>query len=646
MDNQPVILPIRLQPSNLRPIAYRILSKKHGLNIKSEALKILSDYIGPKFGNEWKSAKSQYFIEEIAKIWKEQDRGLFIDGDGLNDVIKEIDSLNSSLPKTRNTLESVQNNNNQGGQGQGQGQGQVSVDSMIAGRRDTVVDEVMVSEDEEAINNRTSPPTSISPQPIRNTIDWREYFRIIDAFQQPLFDYNHHRKQYEPSKTKDSSFQSTSIDANIGLFQKRFHIVKDRLLRNENFQSNSFNAFSSVANDQDGTNSITQVKNLLGRNNQRFMLFGMLTLMNGEWYLQDNSDKIQLDINQADPNLGSYYVPGNMVLCDGIHSNGKFYCSSIGHPPGERRTDTLEAIGNLDFLGIHANMRIDRELHTRLKLLERELDHKIIILGANCYLDDLKTLDALTKLFTRLSEDENDLPISIIFNGSFTSSPKHTSEYKNLFDSLASILEKFPVISGRINLVFIPGENDLWQAPLWPKHPIPKLFGNRITRVARSVNWSSNPTRMVYLSQEIVIARDDIGGRFRRNTVLFPQLSKDSDEEDEDEYDERRTEIEKLESLPPKVSEARKVVKTVLDQGHLSPFTKNLKPVIWHLDHTLHLSPLPTVLILTDPTSPAFDVTYNGCKCLNPGILIQKRKLNYIEYNLNSKRSEIKELHF
>lgn len=629
MDHQPIALPIRLQPSNLRPIAYRVLSKKHGLNIKSEALKILADYIGPKFGNEWKSAKSQHFLEEIAKIWKEQDRGLFIDGEGLGEVMKEIDNLNAKQLKAPSHIG-----------------GQASVESMIAGRRDTVVDENM--SDDDHVVSRTSPPTSVSPPPIHETLNWKDYFKVINAFDQPLFDYNHHRKQYEVSRITSSKFSSTSVEANIHLYQRRFHIVKDRLLRNENFQASSFSAFASIQGDSEG-NSITQIKNLLGRNNQRFMLFGMLTLLNGDWYLQDHSDKIQLDISQAEPNLGSYYVAGNMVLCDGIHSSGKFYCSSMGHPPGERRADTLEANGNIDFLGIHANLRIDKDLNTRLKILEKELDQKIIILGSNCYLDDLKTMDALSKLFIRLSEDSSDIPISIIFNGSFTSAPKHSSDYKNLFDSLASLLEKHPVISGNVSLVFIPGEYDQWQTPLWPKQSIPKLFGNRINRVARSVQWASNPTRMVYLSQEIVIARDDLGARLRRNTVLFPTMNKNDDSDEEnplEENEERRIEIERLEALPPKISEARKVVKTILDQGHLSPFVKNLKPVMWHLDHTLQLSPIPSVLILSDPSSPPFDVTYNGCRCLNPGILIQKRKLNYIEYNLSSKKAEAKELHF
>lgn len=309
-------------------------------------------------------------------------------------------------------------------------------------------------------------------------------------------------------------------------------------------------------------------------------------------------------------------------------------------------------------------MRIDRELHTRLKLLEREYDHKMVILGSDCFLDDFRTLEAINRLFTKLSELEDSVPITIVFNGSFSSIPLPSAEYKGLFDSLAEVLEKHPVIAGNVSLVFVPGENDHWQTPVWPKQRIPKLFGSRLSRVARSVQWASNPARMVYLSQEIVLARDDISARFRRNSVVFPLLEAKEEQKYEDNGDEeivnlsdndaedqpptlkKKSQIDRLENLPTRVSEARKLVKTILDQGHISPFTKNLKPVVWHLDHTLHLSPLPNVFIISDPTSPAFDVTYHGCKCLNAGAFIEKRKMNYIEYGLNNKRAEIKELYF
>lgn len=45
---------------------------------------------------------------------------------------------------------------------------------------------------------------------------------------------------------------------------------------------------------------LTSVKNLLGRQGQRFMLFGLLARMeDGSYYLEDLDDKVQLDLTDA-----------------------------------------------------------------------------------------------------------------------------------------------------------------------------------------------------------------------------------------------------------------------------------------------------------------------------------------------------------
>ena len=101
-------LPVKLQPSTLRPFAYRILSKKHGLNVQTDALKILTETISARFGSDWKNQNSQSVLEDIAKLWKSQDRGLFIDGQGLNQVLKDISGKSEpALAERSDTLTDV-----------------------------------------------------------------------------------------------------------------------------------------------------------------------------------------------------------------------------------------------------------------------------------------------------------------------------------------------------------------------------------------------------------------------------------------------------------------------------------------------------------------------------------------------------------
>ncbi|ODQ78431.1 hypothetical protein BABINDRAFT_162658 [Babjeviella inositovora NRRL Y-12698] len=657
MDN-PAILPIQLQASNLRPIAFRVLSKKHGLNIKLDALERLAEYIGPKFGAEWRGAKAQEFLESVAKCWKEQDRGIFVDGEGVSVVIKEVADRGRTKTQEKNS--------------------KVSLADLKAARLDTVVD------DPDTIVDGGVPPKNLS-----DLHDWADYFKVIDAFEQPIFRYNHLRKSYDfvPQMANAFKLKSLNVKSGIHLFPNRLYIVKDRLARNQTFQAPTFTSLTSVTGAGiKASHTISSIKNLLGRHGQRFLLMGLLTRnANGNWSLQDHSDAIELDISQALPSEGSYFAPGAILLADGIYSNtGTFHVSTIGHPPAEKREITLDHYGNIDYLGIHnilpsATSKIDKPLKKRLQLLERELyNHTMLFLGGDCHLDNLRVMDGLKKLFAKLTavahdDGEEKLPIAIVFNGPFVSAPLHatyssstnsssSATYKAYFDALAELLEGFPLITQHCSLVFVPGDNDPWSssfsngaAALWPQAKIPKIFGTRLTRVAKTCVWTSNPSHVNYLSQEIVLCRQDIGAKFRRNSVMFPSTLQAVEDEDspigtQTSVDAVTLSIDALlkpvETVPADVKEARKLVRTILDQGHLSPFPLHLRGVNWEYDHILQLSPLPSVLVLCDVSSPKFDVTYEGCHVLNPGTLIHRNKLTYVLYTPSTRKASFEELYF
>ena len=100
-------------------------------------------------------------------------------------------------------------------------------------------------------------------------------------------------------------------------------------------------------------------------------------------------------------------------------------------------------------------------------------------------------------------------------------------------------------------------------------------------------------------------------------------------------------------SITSEDQRARKLVKTILDQGYLSPFPLSIRPVLWDHASALQLYPLPTALILMDPEAPTFTVTYQGCHAMNPGPLIstvQKGVAQWIEYDARTRRGHRKEV--
>lgn len=144
----------------------------------------------------------------------------------------------------------------------------------------------------------------------------------------------------------------------------------------------------------------------------------------------------------------------------------------------------------------------------RLHLLEKELtDHKFVILGANLFLDDLKIMTALSKILQKLNDDP---PTLLIWQGSFTSVPVFASmssrnissstQYKNNFDALATLLSRFDNLTENTTMIFIPGPNDLWGSMVslgasgtLPQDPIPSAFTKKSTRSVKTLYGAQIP---------------------------------------------------------------------------------------------------------------------------------------------------------
>lgn len=253
-------------------------------------------------------------------------------------------------------------------------------------------------------------------------------------------------------------------------------------------------------------------------------------------------------------------------------------------------------------------------------------------------------------------------------------------EYKEYFDSLAAVLAEFPMLLTSASFVFVPGDNDGWASafsagaatPL-PRKSVPDLFTSRLRRAFATANneagnagegsggeaiFTSNPARLSLFGpcHEIVLFRDDMTARLRRAAVRLKRRTAAGENEAEDaehgaledddvvmggatasqatDNDEVPADAMDLDPSTPRkkkatepevlydVLAARKLVKTVLDQGYLAPFRQTIRPVHWDYASSMHLYPLPTAMVLMDTTAPVFCATYEGCQVVNPGALL------------------------
>ncbi|KAL8664732.1 MAG: hypothetical protein Q9202_002867 [Teloschistes flavicans] len=311
------------------------------------------------------------------------------------------------------------------------------------------------------------------------------------------------------------------------------------------------------------------------------------------------------------------------------------------------------------------------------------------------------------------NEPAEQTPMTFILVGNFTryavlsrSGSGGSIEYKEYIDSLASSLSEYPTILESSTFIFVPGDNDPWAsafsagaAAALPKRAVPEMFTSRVKRAFTSANseaekpasrtpkgeviWSTNPSRLTLFgpAQELVVFRDDMSGRLRRKGLRFRPVgdssvvggADSSDRSDrimEEHGDENsgskinvdqtvedaesvlpdpKTNTSAHLSIPLDVHAARKLVKTILDQGYLSPFPLTDRPVLWDYGTALNLYPLPTALILVDPDMPPFTLTYEGCHAMNPGALVapgKRRVAQWMEYNARTRKGKARELRF
>ncbi|KAK9461207.1 DNA polymerase alpha/epsilon subunit B-domain-containing protein [Lipomyces oligophaga] len=622
-------LPIELSPGHMRPIAYRILSKKHGLNLKSSGLEYLAMYIGRKFGKDWRTS-CEPFLNEIAKRWKEQDKGLFIDAVLLPKVIQDVELRATSLLSMS------------------------TADSPMASA------------------NVLNMPT---PVDILETFLAQEFCHIWDAFEQPRWVYNKNRKTFDKG-SPPNMFPSAQDRSRV--LHNRYYQILHRIQRNEDYQRPSFHS-SRVASWK----AITPIKNLLGRTGQQFLLLGFLVRgYNGNLYAEDPSGRIELELES--PTYGEgYFTPGEILLFEGIYTRAeKLRIASMHHPPIETRKETRDVYGYLDFMGIAGigsvpDGRYDKVIEQKMASEERHRgDRLVIVLGSDIFLDDLRTFDALEKVFSTF--EETHAPTAIILSGSFVSKPffrnGSSSHYKENFNQLAQLLSKFPRLCSKSTFVFIPGPNDPWSSTasaggptLWPQRAIPDIFTSKVRRVLSKSVWASNPCRICYFSQEIVVCRDDFTSRFIRNDISNrgPQFSREhaeqmmdidiefNIEEDtlRDDVLSQTTEIgNDLHLKSPDSSDnlaTKAVVTSIIKQGHLSPWPSDLRPTISDYEHALSLSTLPHAMFLLDPSSSPYTHVEAECTALNPAkFLVKNHDIAWFEYNLTKRTSKLNSINF
>lgn len=87
------------------------------------------------------------------------------------------------------------------------------------------------------------------------------------------------------------------------------------------------------------------------------------------------------------------------------------------------------------------------------------------------------------------------------------------------FDALADLIASYPMITRSTHFVFVPGPLDLTVNSTLPRRPLLSSFVGRLKAKIPKVHFATNPCRIKFFDQEIVIFREDSMARMLRNIV-------------------------------------------------------------------------------------------------------------------------------
>jgi hypothetical protein len=96
--------------------------------------------------------------------------------------------------------------------------------------------------------------------------------------------------------------------------------------------------------------------------------------------------------------------------------------------------------------------------------------------------------------------------------------------FSGLFSKLAASFSKFPLVTEQIHLIFVPGPNDPWDSTMLPRQAIPPSIVKPLMHSSSQIpsdhlHFASNPCRIKWMSQEIVVFRENLASKMCRNVI-------------------------------------------------------------------------------------------------------------------------------
>lgn len=246
-------------------------------------------------------------------------------------------------------------------------------------------------------------------------------------------------------------------------------------------------------------------------------MLGLLSkFKEGKYYLEDPTGAIQIDLSESNFHSG-LYTEGAFMLAEGTYNDGVLKVNGLGFPPLEPASSSRAYFGTQNYWGGPSPTLL--KFSKKLLEFERLNTGASLIFLSDCWLDDTTVMDKLKKLFHGFDDSP---PIAIILMGPFLKNKGNVTSLRSKFALLAEIVDSTFTLKNETDIVLVPDVEDPTCANILPRHPLPFALVQDFMKKNKRVILATNPCRLQYCTQQIVVCRYELLKKMTRNTIKFP----------------------------------------------------------------------------------------------------------------------------
>lgn len=341
-------------------------------------------------------------------------------------------------------------------------------------------------------------------------------FSVVNAFDIPKYKYDIERKKYMLEKTARNLLPNAKVRSEFLI--NRYTLLWQRTSRHELFSATIAGTSTDVKKFQ-----LRKVEYLLSSSVANdLVVLGLLSkLTENKYFIEDPTGSVPVDLSKVQYHSG-FFCEGSYVLIEGNYVDGVLKAFGMGFPPVEAAASSRAYFGSLNTWGGPATTLLKNS--AALLAIERDNTEATIVFLADCWLDDPVVFEKLQTLFIGYNESP---PVAIIMMGPFLRNARNLFQLKNKLHAFAEhIANNCPAIKKETDIVLVPALEDPAAPVILPRAPLPEQICTDLKRLLPRTVLATNPCRLQYCTQQIVICRADLITKLCRNTINFPQDGK------------------------------------------------------------------------------------------------------------------------